>query len=353
MVAALKRGYQMLAQRPLVRVVLQTMVSVLLIAILFRAAQSTNVVASLQSLPPIAFVAAAAILGIGYLLNSVRWQFLLRNVGIRERVGNLAALYFIGQFFSLFLPTSTGGDAVRVYHVARESGRPSEALVATLQERLFGLASSLVIGLAATLYYLPLVPPQLRVWAIIVQAVGAVGVAVLLYPAKIIAVAGRICRIFDKRGTIERLATHPRAAFINKALRSVADLPSLTARQFFLLLGMAMTSTLLGVGTYYVLGLSLGLHLSFVALCLIVPSVWIIRMAPVSLSGIGVGEGAFVFLTNIFAVASSAALALALAVLAVQTSFALFGGVLLAFRMVRGTWSSTRRVGSIEKPTSA
>src|SRR5205807_9617058 len=77
------------------------------------------------------------------------------------------------------------------------------------------------------------------------------------------------------------------------------------------------------------------------AWCLVVPLVWVVRMLPVSFNGIGVGEGAFVFLAGLFAVPSDSALALSLTVLGVQTGVALVGGLLLAIRVVRGRRASS------------
>jgi hypothetical protein len=68
-------------------------------------------------------------------------------------------------------------------------------------------------------------------------------------------------------------------------------------------------------------------------------------MAPISLNGIGVGEGSFVFLMSMFGVSSEKSLALALAVLGVLTGNALLGGIFLAWRVGRGTWSRAQQSG--------
>jgi uncharacterized protein (TIRG00374 family) len=342
-IAVLKRGYRFLVTVPAARVVLQAIISLVVLGLLVITAQRTNLVASLRTLQPGMVASAAALLATGYVLNSHRWQLLLRNVGVYEGLGRLAALYFIGQFFSLFLPTSAGGDAVRAYEVARRSQRTTQTIVATLQERLIGLGASLLIGLVATLYYLPLVPAQLRVWVMLIQIIGVTGVALLLYPAPIFAAAGRIWRAQGNRTALRQLVDRPLVARVIGALQPVAALPPLTPLRLARVLAVTITAILLGLGMYYVLGLSLQVQAGFAAFCLVIPLVWIVRMLPVSLNGVGVGEGAFVFLMGLFAVPGGKALALALAVLALQTGCALFGGLLLALRMARGTWVATRR----------
>jgi glycosyltransferase 2 family protein len=43
-----------------------------------------------------------------------RWQALLASKGIHEPIGWLTKLYFVGYAASQVLPTSIGGDAVRI-----------------------------------------------------------------------------------------------------------------------------------------------------------------------------------------------------------------------------------------------
>jgi len=324
-------------------VLIQSAVSLALIGLLVGLGSRADLLTSFRALQLGTLALALGLQVIAFVLNSRRWQLLLSNAGIKQRLGELAALYFIGQFFSLFLPTGAGGDVVRIYDVGRRSGQFPQAAMATLQERLLGLGASLAIGLAATIYYLPLVPPRLRLWMGIIQIVGATGIALLLYPALLFAVAGRFWRAYGHRPALQQIAQRPLIARIVAVLRPIGALPPLRPLRLALLLSMAATAVLMGIGMYYVIGRSLGIQIGFMAFCLVVPLVWIIRMAPLSLNGLGVGEGAFVFLMGWFAVPAHKALVLALAFLGVQTCCALFGGLLLALRMAHGSWAGARR----------
>jgi len=259
-----KRSYNFLVATPLVRVALQSAVSLALIGLLIALALRANLMDSFRALRPGAIAIAAGLQGAAFVLNSRRWQILLANVGIRQRLGGLTSLYFIGQFFSLFLPTGTGGDLVRAYDVARRSGQPTEAVLATLQERLLGLGASLLIGLVAALYYLPIVPVQLRIWMVMMQIVGAVGIAFLLYPMLLFAVAGWFWRAQGHRLVLGRIAEHPLIVRVAHALRPVRELPPLRPLRLALLLGMAAMAVLMGIGMYFVLAQSLDIHADFV-----------------------------------------------------------------------------------------
>jgi uncharacterized protein (TIRG00374 family) len=305
-------------------------------------ARAANLGASFQAIQPGAVLLAVGLQLLAFVLNSRRWQLLLANVGIAERLSNLTALYFIGMFCSLFLPTGTGGDIVRTYDVARRSGRMTEAVIATLQERLLGLGASLLIGMAAMLYYLPLVPIQLRVWMLIILVVGVTGITLLLYPQLLLQLTRRLWRMHGHRPRLQRLAAQRFVARVIAIVRPIGDLPPLQPLRIAVLLMMALTAVLLGVAMYFVIGRSMGLQVGLMAFCLAVPLVWIVRMVPISLNGIGVSEGSFVFLMSLFAVPADKSLALALAVFGAMTAGALLGGVMLAWRVIRGTWAQAR-----------
>jgi len=342
-----------IVKRPWMRVLVQAIVSLALIGMLIVAAQSANLMASFRAIQPSAIVIAAGLQMLAFALNSRRWQLLLANAGIAERLPYLTALYFIGTFCSLFLPTGTGGDVVRAYDVARRSGRPTETIMATLQERLLGLGASLLIGLVAMLYYLPLVPIQLQIWMLIILFGGVSGITLLLYPQLLFVLVGRVWQAQGHRPLLKRITRLRLVAHALVAIRPIGELPPLKTSKLVLLLGMAITAVLMGIAMYYVIGRSMGIQVGLIAFCMVVPLVWIVRMVPISLNGIGVGEGSFVFLMSLFGVPAEKSLALALAVLGVMTGVALLGGALLAWRIGRGTWSNVRHTAAEQSAEAA
>jgi uncharacterized protein (TIRG00374 family) len=315
------------------RLAVQAAVSVGLLALLAGLVRRGDLAAAFRAVRPGAVALAAGLFVAASVLNAVRWRLLLRRQGIEERLGRLSALYFVGQFCSLFLPTSAGGDAVRVYEVSRGGRSPWRVLLATLQERLVGLGVTTGAGLAATLFYLPLLPPSLRWLVLAVQLGGLLAVVALLYPGAALRLAARLVPT-----RLRRLAEAPWAARRRELVRGLTDLPPLRWSEAAPVVLLALLSFGLCAIMYQVVGADLGAAVGF-GFCLVVPLVWVVRMLPISFNGIGVGEGAFVFLAGRFGVPSDRALALSLTVLGVQTAVALIGGVLLAAGLARG-WAA-------------
>ena len=312
------------------RIAIQTIVSIGLLVLLGVLARRYHVWDSIRVIDRGDVALAGAALLIACVVNSVRWKLLLHNAGIDRPLRELTGLYVIGIFFSMFLPTGTGGDVVRVYELARRSGKLAAAVVATLQERLLGLGMSMLIGLGASIYYFDRLPPSLRVWVLLAQIAGPVGVALLLYPMVFMRPFAVLWR-GAPRGIVEHKIVGRIAAMVT-SLTAVPPLPPLRLLTVLLVSAIGVT---LSISVYWLLGRSLGVGVGLGGFLLVVPLVWVIRLAPVSLGGLGVGESAMtVLLGKLFGVPQGPAMALAFAFLAMQICLALLGGLVLAVRVM-------------------
>ena len=104
---------------------------------------------------------AAVLLFAGALvMSAVRWWLVL-GPGLVP-LGWLVRLYFIGQFFSLFLPTSVGGDAVRIVALSRGGVTTGRALSSVIIERMLGVGALLLYLVLGGLMAPALVSPLLQ-----------------------------------------------------------------------------------------------------------------------------------------------------------------------------------------------
>lgn len=72
---------------------------------------------------------------------AVRWQFLLRAQEIRIPLTRLAWLVLVGAFASNFLPTTVGGDLVKMAALAQGQPKRAVAVASVVADRLFNLAA--------------------------------------------------------------------------------------------------------------------------------------------------------------------------------------------------------------------
>ena len=93
------------------------------------------------------FVLAVAIMLGTVPVLAARWGWLLRAHGIKERIRWLTRAYFVAYTAGQVLPTSLGGDAVRVVEtVRRHPGRTAVVTGTVLLERGLGGAVTVLLG---------------------------------------------------------------------------------------------------------------------------------------------------------------------------------------------------------------
>jgi len=103
-------------------------------------------------------------------IRAVRWFVLLRALDPAVPFGRLLRLYFVGQFFSSFLPSQFGGDVVRALELTQDTD--SSASVGTvLLDRMTGLLVLFVMGLVVLPFNAARMEPWL-VWLLLGVAGG-------------------------------------------------------------------------------------------------------------------------------------------------------------------------------------
>ena len=262
----------------------------------------------------VALGAAAAIvcLATAQGLSALRWRILLGPGA--PPWPYLFRLYLIAAFFSLFLPTAVGGDAVRAAAASRSLGQTSRMVTTVLADRMLGvlaLATFLVIGLAvsgggAVLGFDWKIRPAVWLGA----AGAAAGLALLVWIAR------------------RRLAAPLR--FAREAWQAVVEMVRRPGRlAVALLTGFAVQAAYLLAWIVLARGLELPVPTS--SFLLTVPIVSASTMAPITLSGVGIREGAWILLLRPYGVGSADALALSLTYFACWILVAAVGGVLFSF----------------------
>lgn len=93
------------------------------------------------------FALAVAIMVLTALPMALRWQWLMVSEGMHERFAWLTRAYFVSYAASQLLPTSIGGDAVRIVETARRHpGRTGSISAIVLLERGLGGAATVLLG---------------------------------------------------------------------------------------------------------------------------------------------------------------------------------------------------------------
>jgi glycosyltransferase 2 family protein len=243
---------------------------------------------------------ALALYCLAQLVSSLRWQILAKALGFRDGYRRYAELYYVGMFFSLFLPTSVGGDVVKAWYLADRRGQTWLAALSIFSERFSGLLALLLIACFATLAN----PAALPAWApwFVWCTTGAALVGLIALP-----ILGRW----------------------NKKLRSLAEGLSFYRGYWTRWCGaMALSFLVQGASVIqiWMLGKGLGLTAPLLAYAVAVPVVSLLTMLPTSINGLGVRELSLVGLLVPMGTAETGAVALGLLWLFITGVASLIGG---------------------------
>lgn len=269
-----------------------------------------------------AFLGALVLLVLGTLVRSFRWGTLVWALGMEVSWMRLTGLFFVGTFYSLFLPTGMGGDAVKMYELSRDDGDAASAISSVLVDRFLGLFALFALALFVLAFSSELVRPEVRILIVAGFAACLIGV-VLLFQRTWIESWGR-------RLGLDRLLGR------FKTLRELYD--SVHHYGMVTLLRATLASVvwnLILILSYYLLGLAVGIEMAIGYYFLFVPVISVLLLVP-SVGGLGVREGATVVLFSRAGVPDSQALALALAFDVTLVVTALIGASIYIFQGLFG-----------------
>lgn len=280
------------------------------------------------------------LIAIGYVLNlvmialnSMRWGELVKPLGIRVSFARLTGYYFVCMFFNNFMPTSIGGDVMRVFDLSKHTGKKSSAMASIMVERLLGLYALFPISILAFLLLGSSLPDR----QLFLMAEG--GMLVLFV----------IGTVLIRRRTLRLLVPllGPVRAWLEKSglpdrMRRLYDFLDYYKEERGAVFRAAVLSVLSRLGWIYachIFALAIGIELNPLVFFLMMPIVEVGRMLPISLAGIGIREGLLVFILARFGVEATPAIVLSLIIYGVFLVNGLIGGIVYG---VRGFLSPAR-----------
>ena len=303
---------------PLIKLV----VSVALIVVLYRRIEIDGLKTVLKELNPVMLAPIFLLLFFNTFISSVKWHILLWADDIRIPLRPLVASYMVGSFFNVFLPSNIGGDAYRIFDVARRSSKPVNTFASVFVDRLSGFCALAVMGFVFPLAGYRLLPeakvilPVLIVFALIVCAAAA------LYQQRLLRSLLRLLRI-DRAPRLHK--------FTDQFLDSVTAYkrkPNVIAK----IMAVSFLFQFTVIVCVFALSRALGLEIPFAFFCIFVPLISLMEAVPVSIYGLGLRDAGYVLFFSQLGRPAEQALSMSLLYVAINLVYASFGGIVFACR---------------------
>lgn len=285
----------------------------------------------LAKLWDVASGASFAFLGLGILtvvaalaVSAYKWQRLLNVQDVRVPLPRLFVSYLVGLFFNNFLPTNIGGDVVRAADIARQTGKTPECVASVIGERLlaaFALALTAAIGLVLSYN----VSVAFRWWVV---GIFGVTLAIML-----------VFAIDSVRRAIGRRIKLPEKFAIRRWLGGVGSSMGACMRDrgnvawvVFLSLVFQLTVVLVTYFIFLALHVSIDATRLFIYCLAFVPIISALQMLPISISGFGVREGAYIYFFGAVGLPAEISVAASLLFWILVAMVSLAGGAVFALR---------------------
>ncbi|MGI9488157.1 MAG: lysylphosphatidylglycerol synthase transmembrane domain-containing protein [Geminicoccaceae bacterium] len=251
----------------------------------------------------------------GIVVSAWKWQILLHGHDIHFSLPTLVRWYFIAAFFNAFLPTNIGGDGYRLLKTCDNPKGKARAVAALLLERTTGVLTLGFMGyLAAAAVWFQ----SGNALAGSLAAIGTIG--------GIMGLAGlALMWRFGSLGPLSRI--RGLKTIIETGSEVIVEWKEQGAR-----LGAVMILSLafhgLRIGFIWLLILALGTAVDPVELTVALFAVEVAAMLPISIGGLGVMEGSFVYVMGAFGLGSEAGLASMLMLRVLTLVLGLIGALL-------------------------
>lgn len=238
-------------------------------------------------------VLSLAIFWAAQVASSLRYAYIARTLGGQLDLATSIRAHFVGLWFNQVLPTSLGGDVVKIAMLRKWLGL-GLALRSGILDRLSGLVFLLTTVVLALPYY-ALILHQSHFVTLLGMMAGGFMLALIIgaWGAKYIA---------------PRLTHFP---LLHKPLELLGDVWQF--RNGLRLWQQFWTSAIVhfnGIAAYGLLGIALGIQVDFMTIVLIVPLIFLVALLPISFAGWGVREVGAVWLFGMVGVGSEHALAM-------------------------------------------
>jgi glycosyltransferase 2 family protein len=236
------------------------------------------------------------------VIINYRFQILLRVKGIIVGFGRLFRMQLAANFLGSFLPSFIGVDAVRIAALCRAGEPPSTVFAATLVDRITLMLGTLLFGSVMLLLVSQTrVPPNIANLVLLLTGIGIAGCLVCLHPA---------VRRWVRLTLLPRVPERFRAK-----IHEVADAVLSYRREWRV--GIAVTIVTLLLFFVRILfakavAFSCGADVPLIQLMIVIPILWVIVMAPITIGGIGVQDAGYVVVMALVGISAPVAVSMSI-----------------------------------------
>lgn len=299
-------------------------ISSLLLYLLIKDVNVKEIIGVIKSANLTFLIFAFSLHAIGLTISAIRWKLLLQSFQINSKIFYLVKSYLVASFFNNFIPSTIGGDSIRVYDSYKLGKSKSKGFVVVFVDRFLGLFALVIFAFIASFYSFGIVSKisNINIWIFTSLFFSFIIILFILFPPLKFFNSLKKSRIsiFNKAGSLLFKVGEAFSQFRSRK----PDLLKALMLSLFLQINVILY--------YYLISLSLGLNIPIISFSFIVPLLIFILMIPISINGIGLRENALFFFFSFYGIPKTEAIAFAWIEFSMLLLLGIIGGIVYAFR---------------------
>ncbi|MEO0128401.1 MAG: lysylphosphatidylglycerol synthase transmembrane domain-containing protein [candidate division WOR-3 bacterium] len=254
------------------------------------------------------------------VVSAWRWQVLLDYKKMNIPFKDSLLIYFIALFFNNFLPTTVGGDVMRVVYSMRE--KKTDAFAIVIADRILGFIGLFIFGLFAVVYLYIFQKRSEFVSLMIIGLLTLLFITFILFSEKVYSFIHPV---------IAKLKFFHIGEKINNLHKTMTEFGSAWGVIILCIIQSMIIQALLAVSPYLVLKSMGNYQVSILPFFIYLPIINVISMIPISFNALGVRENAYVILFQRTGLSGEVSLTVSLVSFFLTFLWSLVGGIFFIF----------------------
>lgn len=317
------------------------LIGILLFVYILAGTDLSRISTALQSIAPVRLIVFPFFTLAIIAIRGIRWQYIMRTMGIDYSFRRSAYVWAIGFFASAVTPGKLG-DGLRTFYVSQDTSRDlGESFLTVFTDRLMDLVVILALSIVSVVILS-------RAHLQLASAWGFLAAALLILAVFGFTLKRRLMRVLLMpffRILVPPRFRDPMSAGFHSFYDSLEDYLRTWRRMLIALALTVVYWLLVFVLAYYITDM-MDLRVDFDYIMLIIPIVTVAEFLPISISGLGTREATVVYFFALIGIARPEAVAFSLVYLVFGTYLTALIGLLFWLRSPLTFASAEAEAGS-------
>ncbi len=300
--------------------------SIIMVAAFIYIADLGKIIGYLRSLGLFSLILIFTSILLSVIASGIKWHALLpfNKISILKTI----RIFNIGLFFNNFLPSSIGGDGMRIYLINKEGIRKSTSASSVILDRLFASLTLAGLGFFSSIFATHFNILAFLIFAVLLLLVGLIITLILkgwipgFINKKESKIKNKLLAFIE---AAKEIRTNKRAIIKNLVLGAI----------FQIFVALVIGSIFFGLG-FEVPG--------FIDLIYISTATSVLAMIPLGLNGYGLREGAYIYLLLAYGYNISQALSISVTFAVMVSIFSFLGGLDYALSHILNVFLKEKKV---------